>query len=403
MRKNRIAVFSLILLSLFFGLYTGEKIFFIVFAMLALLVVSAFIMGLWILIGFKYLQTIEPSTVEKGESATLKIEIHNDRPFIYPYIKVNIKTPKEVIGGYEREYVLSLLPFKHEVIKESFPCPLRGKYPIGITSVQVQDPFGLFTFNIDLSKKPYYRQLYLMIFPRILEIPLLPLLFVEMDEVQSSKLRQTEESSSVSDIRQYEYGDPLKKIHWKISSKYQEMYVKQYETSSRPKTLVFLETTPYPVGGIVRHELEDQLIECTISIINHMLQRYISTELILYNRDRLRLRGQGPQDLSIFYDTLSLLSFDGNLPLKQILTLEEAGLDNNYNIVLITYSLDYDLFNYICTFKELGFYPILFLIEHSLYRDMNMTNMITQLNDIDIPAYTISTGERIDDVLEDLI
>lgn len=403
MRKNRIAIFSLIFVSLFFGLYTGERIFFIVFAILALLVLSALIMGIWILVDFKYLQTVEPSAVEKEESATLKIEIHNDRPFIYPYMKVCLRTLKETIGGYEREYVLSILPFKHKTIEENFSCPLRGKYPIGITSVQVQDLFGLFTFNIDLSQRPYYRQLYLTVYPRILEIPSLPLLFVEMDEVQSSKLRQTEEISSVSDIRQYEYGDPLKKIHWKLSSKYQDIYVKEYETSSGPKTLVFLETTSYPVDGVVRHELEDQLIECTIAIINHMLQRYISTELIIYNRDRLRLRGQKPHDLPLFYDTLSLLHFDGSLPLNQILTLEEANLDKSYNIVLITYSLDYGLFNRICTFKELGFYPILFLIEHNSYRDIGLANMITQLNDIDIPSYMISTEERIDEVLEDLI
>lgn len=403
MKKNRIVIFTILFLSLSFGLYTGEKIFFMLFNILLMLIVFSLIMVIWILIDFKYLQTIEPAIVEKGQSANIKIEIHNDRPFIYPYMKVYFKTIKEAIEDSEREYVLSILPFKHEIIEEEFACSLRGKYPIGITSIEVQDPFGLFTFNIDLSKRHYYKQLYLIVYPRILDIPYIPLHSIEMEEVQSSQLTQTGDPSSISDIRQYEYGDPLKKIHWKISSKYQDIYVKEYETSSAPRALIFLETTPYPIDGIIRYELEDQMVECTISIINYMLYRYIFTELIIYNKNRQQLAGREPHDISYFYNALSLLSFDSSLPLEQILILEETILDNSYNIVLITYSIDYNLFNRICIFKQLGFYPIVFLIEHKMYRDSTMANMIVQLNNMDIPSYMISTGERLDDILEDLI
>lgn len=402
MKKNRVACFALMFLSLIFGLYTGEKIFFMLFTVLLILVVFSLIMIIWILIDFKYLQTIEPEIVEKGQSTTIKIEIHNDRPFIYPYMKVNFKTMKEAIKGSEKERVISILPFKHETIEETFLCNLRGKYPIGITTLEVQDPFGLFTFTIDLSKKHYYKQLYLTVYPRILEIPSLPLHSIEREKVQSSQLIQTEEPSSVSGIRQYEYGDPLKKIHWKISSKYQDIYVKEYEASSGPKALIFLETTPCPIDKIARHELEDQMIECTISIVNHMLYRKIYTELVIYNENRQQLRGNKPHDISYFFDYLSLLSFDSNLPLNQILTLEETTIGNSYNIILITHNMDYNLFNRICILKQLDFYPIVFLIVHNMYLDRDVKNMVVQLNDMDIPSYMISTAERLDEVLEDL-
>lgn len=403
MRKNRILIFSLMAVSLFFGLYTGDKIFFILLSILSIIVISSLIMGLWILIDFKYLQTIEPSLTEKGGNANLRIEIHNDRPFIYPYLKVYFRTPKEVIGGLEKEYVLSIMPFSHRIIDESFSCPLRGIYPIGIIGVQVQDLFGLFTFHIDLTKKAYYKQLSLVVHPRIIELAALPLHFVDMDEIQSESLSHTEDISSISDIRKYEYGDSLKKIHWKVSSKYQDLYVKEYETSSAPKTLIFLETIPYKIDGIAGYEIEDQLIECTIAIVNYMLEERISTELIMYNRDRLKLEGKTQYDFPLFYDTLSQLEFRGNFSIEQMLIIEKISLNSGYNIVLITHHLDFELFNRICILKRLGFHPILFLIEHRSYIDRDIGDMISQLKDIHIPSFNIANDQRIDQVLEDLI
>ncbi|NMA95819.1 MAG: DUF58 domain-containing protein [Clostridiales bacterium] len=403
MRKNRIIIFSLILLALFFGLYTGDRIYFIALSILISMVIVSAVMGLWILIDFRYLQTLEPSYVEKGNIVTLRMEIHNDRPFIYPYLKVFFRTPKEAIIGARKERVMSLLPFSHRAIEESFPCTLRGRYSIGIESVQVQDLFGLFTFNISLPEMPYYKHLYLTVHPRILDILNLPLHFIDVNEVQSDRLSQTQEISSISDIRQYEYGDSLKRIHWQISSKYQDLYVKEYETSSAPKVHIFLDTTHILDDALTRYEIEDQLIESSLSVIAHMLHKDLSTELIVYNSDRVSIRGQNPYHISRFFDTLSLIDFKGYLPLDKILSLEGANLEQGHNVAMFTYNLSYELFNRICTLKELGLFPMLFLIQYNENVERNIKNMVARLNDMNIPSYIIPIDRRIDRVLEELV
>src|SRR5699024_8566948 len=151
-----------------------------------------------------------------------------------------------------------------------------------------------------------------------LELPRLPLYSTQVEGTNINQLIQAEAPSTISDIKQYEYGDPLSKVHWKISSKYQDIYVKHYEATSEQQVYMFMETTPYPVEGLPRYEVEDQITECAVSIVFHILNRCIPTNLIIYNKKRCQLQGQDPHDTKNFYDTLATLDFNGNLSLNQI-------------------------------------------------------------------------------------
>lgn len=403
MKKNRVIIFTIMFLALTFGLYTGDKIYFIVFSVLLIMVLYALAMVIWIIIDFKYLQTIEPTILHKEESATLKIEIHNDTPFIYPYMMVYFITPLDSIEKSEKEKMLSVLPFDLEIIQEKCTCHIRGKYPVGITRIKVRDIFGIFKFNIVLSKKSYFKQLYITVYPRVLDIPHLPIPLAQIEGTTRNRLISTQEPSSVSDIREYEYGDPLKKIHWNISSKYQDIYVKNYEISVEQQILIFLDTTPYPIDGICKYEVEDQMIECTVSIINHLLNRAIPIELIMYNGDRLELGGENLHDFPYIYNFLAPLSFEGRFSIEQILTMEQSNMDMNSNTILITHNINSELFNRMCILKQVGIYPMLFLIEDFKHKDYDMDDIIKQLNEKGIPSYKVPTHRRFDEVLEDIL
>src|SRR5690606_41018644 len=79
--------------------------------------------------------------------------LHNT--VIYSFFVFNPPTSHEI-------YTLSLhdaLPIYLEIIQEKCTCHIRGKYPVGITRIKVRDIFGIFKFNIVLSKKSYFKQL----------------------------------------------------------------------------------------------------------------------------------------------------------------------------------------------------------------------------------------------------
>ena len=56
---------------------------------------------------------------------------------------------------------------------------------------------------------------------------------------ESKKDPKSYEKIEISDIREYVTGDPLKSIHWKLSSKAEDFLVRDYDTGSSKKTLIF--------------------------------------------------------------------------------------------------------------------------------------------------------------------
>ena len=99
MKTRRIFIALCIVVLLFFALYTGEDLYYIGFGILVSVVVYAALTNLWVLLDFKYLQDIAPGRANKGQKAVLTLQIHNDKPFIFPFIKIYYQTPETILTG----------------------------------------------------------------------------------------------------------------------------------------------------------------------------------------------------------------------------------------------------------------------------------------------------------------
>lgn len=400
MKHLRALMIGLGVLFLGLGLYSGEKIFFMGFTAVVSLLAYALITNLWVLMDFRYLQRITPEQATKGDRATLTIQIHNDKPFIFPYIKVLYQTPQSVLTQEVKEEVLCILPFHYGEIKEDFICDLRGHYTLGIIGVEVCDPFGLFNFSMNLLTRSYHKPLKLDVAPRVIRLAGLPLPQIQTEGTTRQEFLATEEPASLSDMRQYQYGDPLKKIHWKVSAKLQDLYVKNYETNTQPQILMFLETFPYPSEGMARYKIEDQVIECAVAVIHFVLSKWFSLQLIVYHRERQQLSGRNPGDFTRFFDYLAALPFNSPFRMDEILSMESAGFSKGESIVLIVHGMSYRLFNHLCLLKQSSIHPLVFLVYHSPELDEDIKRMVDELNRREIPCFPLHTDERIDKMLE---
>ncbi|NLA83485.1 MAG: DUF58 domain-containing protein [Clostridiales bacterium] len=390
-----------ILILLFFSLYTGEHIFYIGLGIIISIIIFAAITNIWVLFDFKYLQEISPRKADKGQKAVLTIQIHNDKPFIYPIIKIRYLLPKSVLTGAVREQTLSILPFRYGEVREEFLCELRGHYPLGIVSVEVADIFGLFRFSMDMTKKYYHHLPVLSVYPRVIPLRFLPLPLTQEEGLQKNQLFKTNETAVLSDIRQYIYGDPLNKIHWKATSKLQEIQVKNYEMTTQPHTLIFLETSS-PAGSdlLERRQIEAQLIETSIAIINYILNKWLPVKLVVYQNGRRELSGREPQHFPPFYEYISHIAFDNPFPMHEILRIESAAFQHRGSLILIVHEISSQLFNQISIFKQSGIYPMVFLIRHPEYISNDIIKMIENLKEQNIPSFIIYSDQRLDEALE---
>jgi len=391
---------SITFIFLLGGLYTGERIFFIGFGVCISILFYSLITALWVMLDFTYTQSISPNKVTKGSKAMLQMEIHNDKLFIFPYIKIYYQIPESKITGFLKESSCSILPLQQHIIKEEIHCDIRGRFPLGITKVEISDLFGFFNFTLNLAAKSYYRPLYLDVWPRILHLDSLPIPQIDHEGSLNANMMDTQEFSNISDIREYRFGDPLKKIHWKLSSKAQELLVKNYETDTQPEVVLFIETSHSKSKDIISYQIEDQIIECTTAIIYYLLSNWISIELVIYSNTRQGLRARSLQDFDRIYDFLAQLSFSSSFSMTDILRMEYHTLSSGTGVFLIVKNLSPQLFNTLFLIKDSNISILLFYIRnpHSLKKEDQQ--IMQELEEKGINSIVVDINKRLDKILE---
>ncbi|MFY9295117.1 MAG: DUF58 domain-containing protein [Caldicoprobacterales bacterium] len=400
MAKNLKYIISISFVLLLAGLYTGERIFFIGLGFCVSLLLFSLATALWVVLDFNYTQSIEPRQVTKGSKAILLMEIHNDKFFIYPFIKVYYQTPESWITGSLKESSCSILPGQQHIIREEIDCNIRGRFPIGIKKIEISDLFGFFNFTLDLANQSYYRSLYLDVWPRILYLGSLPIPQIDHEGGLKLNMMSTQEFSNISDIRQYRFGDPLKKIHWKLSSKFQDLLVKNYETDTQPEILFFIETSYSEDKDIINYHIEDQIIECATAVIYYLLSNWISVELITYSGSRQGLTGRNLQDFDRIYGFLARLPFSSSFSITDILKMEQHALRSGTGVFLIVKNLSTQLFNTLFLIKDSNISILLFYIRNPLKSTREDDQIIQELEEKEITTIVVDIDKRLDKILE---
>ena len=144
----------------------------------------------------------------------------------------------------------------------SLPAPHVGVVDVGIESWVFSDIFGLFEIRVRGGETAQCLAL-----PRDFEVEALH--FLSSDDGRALPNRTSEDLSSPDDTRAYRAGDPLKRVHWKLSARRRELTVRRYETPAPPDTLILMDCT-LPGAADESEEnraiLRDTLCETALSV-----------------------------------------------------------------------------------------------------------------------------------------
>ncbi len=168
-----------------------------------------------------------PQTVATmGENVPLKIHIKN-RSFIpLTSVRVRIEFENCYAGGLNKtEIALPVYAFTNQIAVCNINSPHTGRVKINIKDMVLNDYFRLFSLKIKIKKVeeicfiPAFQ-------PVNMEVRINTLLNEESDVF--SKTKKGDDPSEVFAIRDYVPGDKLNRIHWKLSSKSDNLMVKDY-------------------------------------------------------------------------------------------------------------------------------------------------------------------------------
>lgn len=283
---------------------------------------------------FKISHAINKRTIVKGEKITYELAIVNPSFVLFSPLKVYY-TGSDVIfkqSDLNQGNTLLLYPYTREQFEKHIQCDYRGSYYVGVERVEIQGFFRMFCFDYKGLET-----LKIMVYPNIHK--LMPVKFHHALSESSESIVSFDkvDKSVFSELRSYQPGDPLNKIHWKLSARSETLITKEYEGNVNNKTQIFMNTEISHFDYEQNVVIEDYLVEGAVALTKFLLKNNTPTELFWFEHKGYHVSGEHVKDFKDFYEALASINFDAQLGKCQQMIVDETR--NQYDqcvLVLFT-------------------------------------------------------------------
>jgi len=275
--------------------------------------------------------SIGEEEIEVGDSVRVEVKSNNTSIMPVAHAKIQCRiynNHNEMVFPSENIF---FNPYQITNIRENFEIKTRGIFTTGEIRTDYSDPLRLFG-----RLKVFEKDIQLVVYPKVTELDYFYMPNTGYIGTKSVAKSGHEDFSSLKKVRKYAPGDSFKKIHWKVSSKRGEMFVKEYEATSSTKMTVFVDA----FSGHYAHDhnriIEDKVVEIAASITKYALKHNDDTSM-MYHVDKLvQIESR---DLSTFPTVLKeLVTFvaKGGITFSELLNQEAKRLEQGSFVVLIT-------------------------------------------------------------------
>ncbi len=385
--RSRAAALAVVILSCLLAAFsTGSKIY-LLFAVL--MAVMAFFAILSVRLAGRSASvshSLSSQRVQRGETVTLEVSVkHRGFLPIAPITLTLLSAPGEAP-------VITRLPYagrRTQRLSYRFASAHVGVFPAGVVNCLVEDVFGFFSRTM----KPDVPPLDLMVLPLPFDVDKLS--FSPGDMGMETLARAREDPTTPSDVRSYQPGDPMKKIHWKLSMRKRELLVRRFEEPALPDALVLLDCAPPSLPEKSKPQamafLQDTLLETAASVVlSHMRSDHPV---------RLPLLGKRPMEydksmgVPALLEGLARLDFSQTERFERVLLLETRRMRRTGATVIITTRLNSTVADMIIRIRRMGPTVRLYLVTFTPEAP-NILPLISRLQQNTVEVCYVTPGEN---------
>ncbi|WP_315120990.1 DUF58 domain-containing protein [uncultured Clostridium sp.] len=300
------------------------------------------------------------STTEEIKITTV-IKNYNILPL--PYIELKNK----VLYSLDREYngeVFNMKLDENKRLSRNVKFLNRGIYDFGNITLAFKDYLYIFTLSKTLKK-----DLKVKVYPKIHQVEDFSIRGQEVINKFVSRKGMINEDYTISNIRKYRTGDSLRKIHWKLSAKYGEFFVKNFDTLKGEEYNIFLNMNREDFYD--QHGEEEELVEICVSIINNILNKDMKGCIHIHNDESIGMCINNREDFDALMEYFLLNKSKGERNFAQCIidNLHKTGDDNT--IIICTSKIDANLREALLLTNKLGYRAIVFCPNKSLETSKN--------------------------------
>jgi uncharacterized protein (DUF58 family) len=182
-----------------------------------------------------------------GEEITLGLSIENSKLLPLPWLEIEEIIPRDLhfsgsnlrmsvsSNSFLLESLFSLRWYERVTRRYSVRCTARGVHAFGPTTMRSGDVFGFQSRQEEVANRQY-----LMVYPMVVPLARFGLPARHPFGDYNAPRRMLEDPSRVVGVRDYMYGDDLRRVHWKASARAMQLQSKLYQPTTTYTLVLFL-------------------------------------------------------------------------------------------------------------------------------------------------------------------
>ncbi|MFC2034164.1 DUF58 domain-containing protein [Chloroflexota bacterium] len=198
----------------------------------------------------------------EDETIDIRLKVTNHGYFSKNFIKIIEDCPFEQPEKRQQAFLLANIKAKSFTsFQYKVTCYKRGVYSSSNTTIQANGPLGLVIW-----KRKFQLPLKLIIYPKYYRMTGIPA--GNTTWADSGNTVKTTSATELYGSREYQYGDPLKHIHWRNTARTGQFMLKEFEQSNQGSiTIIFSTTHDFGEG-------RDTTLEYSIKVVASLAKLY---------------------------------------------------------------------------------------------------------------------------------
>lgn len=274
MIRNRIIYLCLLLYGFVFAiLYNTYETFILVLLLFFIPIILMGILGMTT--PFVQVEVLRNTNmINQGEIGNVYLRVKNRSIFPVACARIRVLYGNEFVSKKGKELIQVFVDGNSEQ-EISFQLEMlhSGNVKLVFDCIYIYDYFRIFC-----RKKKIKEEFNFFVLPQIKELDIVAPIAQNLDLEESdtfSKYKSGDDPSEVFDIREYQFGDKIHRIHWKLSSKKNSYMVKEFSQPITCSTVILLELYYQKIMGEVC-ECMDKLLAQVLSLsYTFILQHHI--------------------------------------------------------------------------------------------------------------------------------
>ncbi len=339
------------------------------------------------------------SICDRGSSIDFVIEMSNSSPLVFPRVELFVY----ISDLFDNDEVvipssLTLMPYEKRDFRFDAVFDHIGTYSAGIRKVVISDLLGLFTHAIQNdSRHP------VEVLPRVFDVENLAISEENSKDSLVSLRSVASDDMDYSGVREYVWGDSMKSVHWKLSSRMPngDYLTRLFESYSNPGIDILIDTSSPDYGSEGLMSVFDGVVESALSLNKFAIRRGVEAGITFIDRDgeRKTLKIEGSKEFNSLITQLPKIKVTSEEAFLDLLRREAGRRDGNENIALCTANITVKVVDAMLELRANRRTPFLFAVVPPQLEDTDVKDMSTLLRRLDVAKishFIIHTAQELE-------